>query len=132
MAQQFTSTCYSCRGQNLVSTLYIIWLTASNNSISREDLAGYSDRKDILTYVRGHPHSGQNEHGWGIPMASLIVRGYDNLLVTGKPAGRMIHYIATCAKVGEAAGAAAAVSVLENTPFEGDRFGEGEKQDRII
>ena len=29
----------------------------------------------------------------------------------------MIHYIATCAKVGEAAGAAAAVSVLENTPL---------------
>ena len=86
-------------------------------TISKEDLAGYSDRKDILTYVRGHPHSGQNEHGWGIPMASLIVRGYDNLLVTGKPAGRMIHYIATCAKVGEAAGAAAAVSVLENTPL---------------
>ena len=45
------------------------------------------------------------------------MKGFDNLLVTGKPASRMIHYIATCAKVGEAAGAAAAVSALENTPL---------------
>ena len=79
--------------------------------------AGRSERDDILTYVRGHPHCGQNEHGWGIPKASLIVRGLDNIVVTGKPASRMIHYIATCAKVGEAAGALAAVSALSNTPL---------------
>lgn len=86
-------------------------------AITREDLAGRSERDDILTYVRGHPHCGQNEHGWGIPKASLIVRGLDNIVVTGKPASRMIHYIATCAKVGEAAGALAAVSALSNTPL---------------
>lgn len=84
--------------------------------ITQEDLTGRTLRDDVLTYVRGHPHCGQNETtGWGIPLASLIVRGYENLLVTGKPACRMIHYIATCAKVGEAAGAAAAVSAMEGT-----------------
>lgn len=83
--------------------------------LQEEDFSGRSQRDDILTYVRGHPHTGLNEKGWGIPLASLIVRGYENLLVTGKPASRMIHYIATCAKVGEAAGAAAAVSALEGT-----------------
>lgn len=85
--------------------------------IAQKDLQGRSERDDILTYVRGHPHCGQNERGWGIPLASLIVRGLDNVLVTGKPASRMIHYIATCAKVGEAAGAAAAVSALADTPL---------------
>lgn len=86
-------------------------------ALQEEDFTGRSERDDILTYVRGHPHSGLNEKGWGVPLASLIVKGFDNLLVTGKPASRMIHYIATCAKVGEAAGAAAAVSALENTPL---------------
>ena len=50
-------------------------------------------------------------------MASLIVRGLDNVLVTGKPASRMIHYIATCAKVGEAAGMTSAVSALDGVPL---------------
>lgn len=86
-------------------------------ALTEDDFAGRSERDDILTYVRGHPHSGLNEKGWGIPLACLIVKGLDNLLVTGKPANRMIHYIATCAKVGEAAGAAAAVSALEGTPL---------------
>lgn len=85
--------------------------------ITRKDLAGESDRSDIITIVRGHPHCGQNEHGWGVPMASLIVRGLDNVMVTGKPASRMIHYIATCAKVGEAAGMTAAVSALDGVPL---------------
>ena len=85
--------------------------------ITEEDLQGNSDRTDLITVVRGHPHCGQNEHGWGVPLASLIVKGLDNVLVTGKPASRMIHYIATCAKVGEAAGAAAAASVLSGKPL---------------
>jgi hypothetical protein len=38
-------------------------------------------------------------------------------VLTGKPVCRKIHYIASCAKVGEAAGAAAAVSALEGTPL---------------
>lgn len=50
-----TSTCYSCRGQNLVSTLYIIWLTASNNSISREDLAFTSTSTHLV-----HIHENKN------------------------------------------------------------------------
>ena len=85
--------------------------------ISVKDLTSESDRKDIITIVRGHPNCGQNEHGWGVPMASLIVKTLDNVLVTGKPASRMIHYIGTCAKVGEAAGVTAAVSALDGTPL---------------
>ena len=86
--------------------------------ITTEDRQGRSERDDILTYIRGHPHTNQNEYtGWGVPLASLIVRGYDNLLVTGKAASGMIHYIGSCAKVGEAAGAAAAASALTGTPL---------------
>lgn len=79
---------------------------------AEEAISGRTARGDVLTYVRGHPHCGQNERGWPIALAMLLPRGLDNLLITGKAASRRIHYIATCAKVGEAAGAAAAVSAL--------------------
>ncbi len=57
--------------------------------------------------------SGQNPDGWYVPLASLIPKGLENILVTGKAACRKIHYIASCGLVGQAAGAAAAESVRQ-------------------
>ena len=48
-----------------------------------------------------------------MPLAALIPKGLDSVLVTGTPACRKIHYIASCGLVGQAAGAAAAVSVRQ-------------------
>lgn len=51
--------------------------------------------------------SGQNADGWYVPLAAMIPKGLEHILVTGKPACRKIHYIAFCGLVGQAAGAAA-------------------------
>lgn len=49
-----------------------------------------------------------------MPLAALLPKGLEGILVTGKPACRKIHYIASCGLVGQAAGAAAAVSVQQD------------------
>jgi len=86
--------------------------------ITAEEIqTGLKEQPDVVTVIRGHPNAGQNQSGWGIPLRALIPKGLDNLVLTGKPACRKIHYIASCAKVGEAAGAAAAVSALGRTPL---------------
>jgi glycine/D-amino acid oxidase-like deaminating enzyme len=82
-----------------------------------EIVTGRTERADVITIIRGHPNAGQNQSGWAIPLQALIPRGLVRLVLTGKPVCRKIHYIASCAKVGEAAGAAAAVSALEGTPL---------------
>ena len=58
--------------------------------------------------------SGQSTDGWYVPLAALLPKGLEGILVTGKPACRKIHYIASCGLVGQAAGAAAAVSVQQD------------------
>lgn len=83
-------------------------------NITEEEIrSGVCERKDCIVKILGHPMSGQNADGWYIPLAALTPRGLDNVLVTGKPACRKIHYIASCALVGQAAGAAAAESLAQ-------------------
>lgn len=84
-------------------------------TITEEEIkSGSCDRDDCIVKILGHPMSGQSAEGWYVPLAALIPKGLDGILVTGKPACRKIHYIASCALVGQAAGAAAAQSVLQN------------------
>ncbi len=59
--------------------------------------------------VMGHPDKGQAPEGFQLPLGSLVPRGLEGLLVTGKPACRFLHYHVTNAAVGQAAGVAAAV-----------------------
>jgi len=67
--------------------------------------------------VMGHPDAGQAPGGWQLPYLSLIPRGLEGLLVTGKPASRVIHYHGTVAAVGHAAGVAAAVAARLGSPL---------------
>jgi len=67
--------------------------------------------------VMGHPDAGQAPGGWQLPYRSLIPRDLEGLLVTGKPAGRLIHYHGTVAAVGHAAGVAAAVAARSGSPL---------------
>ena len=71
---------------------------------------GGSDRTDTILRIMGHPEKGQAQGGWMLPYASLLPKGLEGLLVTGKPACRFIHYHGTCAAVGQAAGVAAALA----------------------
>lgn len=83
-------------------------------TITEEEIkSGICDRDDCIVKILGHPMSGQSAGGWYVPLAALIPRGLEGILVTGKPACRKIHYIASCALVGQAAGAAAAQSILQ-------------------
>lgn len=68
---------------------------------------GKTEREDWIVKILGHPMSGQNADGWYVPLAAMIPKGLEHILVTGKPACRKIHYIASCGLVGQAAGAAA-------------------------
>ena len=77
---------------------------------------GKTEREDWIVKILGHPVSGQCRDGWYIPLASLIPKELDGILVTGKPACRKIHYIASCGLLGQAAGAAAAESVRQDRP----------------
>lgn len=79
----------------------------------KEIQTGICERSDCIVKILGHPMSGQNADGWYVPLAALLPKGLDGILVTGKPACRKIHYIASCGLVGQAAGAAAAVSVQQ-------------------
>ncbi len=82
--------------------------------ITQEEIrTGVTGRSDGIVKILGHPMSGQSAGGWYVPLAALIPKGMDSVLVTGKPACRKIHYIASCGLVGQAAGAAAAVSVRQ-------------------
>jgi hypothetical protein len=74
------------------------------------------DGEEGIVIVRGHPGANRDE-GWRIPLETLIAKNYENLLITGKPACRKIHYIATCAAIGQAAGASAALSASTDTPL---------------
>jgi hypothetical protein len=67
--------------------------------------------------IMGHPDSGQAPGGWQLPYRSLIPKGLEGLLVTGKPVCRKIHYHGTTAAVGQAAGAAAAVAAGTAKPM---------------
>jgi len=66
--------------------------------------------------VMGHPDAGQAPGGWQFPYLSLIPCGLEGLLVTGKPASRVIHYHGTVGAVGHAAGVAAAVAARSDSP----------------
>jgi hypothetical protein len=67
--------------------------------------------EDSVARIMGHPDKGQAGNGFQLPYRSLLPKGIEGLLVTGKPACRFIHYHGTCAAVGQAAGVAAAVAV---------------------
>lgn len=81
---------------------------------AKEITEGVTDRKDVILRIMGHPRSNNCPRGWLLPYGSLIPKGLDGILVTGKPACRKIHYIATCAAVGQAAGVAAAIAAISN------------------
>jgi hypothetical protein len=73
--------------------------------------------EDALVRVRGHHDRGEAVHGWQLPYRSLIPRDLEGLLVTGKPACRVLHIHATNAAVGQAAGVAAALAAKERVPL---------------
>jgi hypothetical protein len=73
--------------------------------------------EQTVARVMGHPDAGQAPGGWQLPYRSLIPRGLDGLLVTGKPVSRVIHYHGTVAAVGHAAGVAAALAARSDTPL---------------
>ena len=84
-------------------------------TITPEEIqTGICQRSDCIVKILGHPMSGQSTDGWYVPLAALLPKGLEGILVTGKPACRKIHYIASCGLVGQAAGAAAAVSVQQD------------------
>ena len=74
---------------------------------------GGSRYEDSIARVMGHPEAGQSPHGFQVPYRSLLVKGLEGLLITGKPACRFFHYHGTNAALGQAAGVAAAVAVRE-------------------
>ena len=67
--------------------------------------------------VMGHPDAGQAPGGWQFPYLSLVPCGLEGLLVTGKPACRVIHYHGTVGALGHAAGVAAAVAARSQSPL---------------
>jgi len=73
--------------------------------------------EDAVVRVRGHHDVGEAVHGWQLPYRSLIPKGLEGLLVTGKPACRVLHIHATNAAVGQAAGVAAALAAKEGVPL---------------
>jgi hypothetical protein len=66
--------------------------------------------EDSIVRIMGHPDAGQSPSGFQVPLRSLIPRGLEGLLVTGKPACRFLHYHGTNAAVGHAAGVAGGVA----------------------
>lgn len=87
------------------------------NLTEEEMCRGMTARQDTIVNVLGHPRAGGCGEGWPIPLYSLIPKELDQVLVTGKAACRRIHYIATCAMVGQAAGVSAAVSAKKRVPL---------------
>ena len=85
--------------------------------------------EDSITRVMGHPDVGQSPSGFQVPLRSLIPRGLEGLLVTGKPACRFLHYHGTNAAVGQAAGVAGAVAALDGVPLR--RVSVGKVQDEL-
>jgi len=73
--------------------------------------------EDAIARVMGHPDAGQAVEGFQVPYRSLIPKGLEGLLVTGKPVCRFLHYHGTNAAMGQAAGVAAAVAVRERAPL---------------
>ncbi len=104
-----------------VSKAHIIEKSSSGMThydITEENLrTGTTGRSDVIAIVTGHPGLEQNPFGWELPLAALVAKENGNLLLTGKPVCRFIHYITTCAAVGQAAGAAAAISVRNGVPL---------------
>jgi hypothetical protein len=72
---------------------------------------------DSVARVMGHPDAGQAAAGFQVPYRSLIPKGLEGLLVTGKPACRFFHYHGTHAALGQAAGVAAAIGARDRTPL---------------
>jgi len=73
--------------------------------------------EDSLVHVMGHHDMGESPSGWQLPYRSLIPKGLEGLLVTGKPASRFLHVHGTNSAVGQAAGVAAAVAVQTGVPL---------------
>jgi len=69
--------------------------------------------EDSIARVMGHPEVGQSPHGFQVPYRSLIPKGLEGLLITGKPACRSFHYHGTNAALGQAAGVAAACAARD-------------------
>lgn len=87
-------------------------------TITKEEIqGGFCRSEDVIIKLLGHPMSGQNANGWYMPLQSMIPKELEGILVTGKPACRKLHYIASCGLAGQAAGAAAAVSIKEGKLF---------------
>lgn len=86
--------------------------------------------------VMGHPDTGQAPGGWQLPYRSLIPRGLEGLLVTGKPASQVIHYHGTVGAAGHAAGVAAAVAARLKVPLRDVPVGtvqeELQRQDAVV
>ena len=91
-------------------------LTSRHVTIEEVSSGQLNDGKGIVV-LRGHPGSCQDEIGWRLPLEAMIAKNLENLLITGKPASSKIHYIATCAAVGQAAGASAALSAIQDIPL---------------
>ncbi len=68
---------------------------------------------DSIARAMGHPNAGQAPNGFQVPYRTLIPRGLDGVLITGKPACRFFHYHGTMAVLGQASGTAAALAVKE-------------------
>ena len=92
-------------------------MNAFNDITEAEIQTGVTDSDRVIATVMGHPGKGQSKDGWQIPLNALIPRGSDNLLITGKSAPSFIHYIASCALIGQAAGVSAAISCQTGTPL---------------
>ena len=73
--------------------------------------------EDSIARVMGHHDQGQALGGWQLPYRSLIPKGLEGVLVTGKPACRFLHIHATHAAVGQAAGVAAAIAARDEVPL---------------
>ena len=58
-----------------------------------------------------------NNLRWQLPYRSLIPKGLEGVLITGKPACRFLHFHATHAAVGQAAGVVAALAARERVPL---------------
>jgi len=73
--------------------------------------------EDSIARVMGHPNKGQAPNGFQVPYRSLIPKGLEGIIVTGKPACRSFHYHGTTAVLGQAAGVAGAVAAQEGVPL---------------
>ena len=90
---------------------------------SFDDVIAVFPAVDVITTTAGVTDSSEQEPVQ-IPLGSLIVSGKDNLLVAGRcfssdtEANNLNNLIPHCFAMGQAAGVAAAVAVLNNTDID--------------